>query len=58
MVEERDSALNSLSIACQNPRILEELLEADVVSVAGSLLIDPSAMVRHSAAGSLRYVCS
>jgi len=56
MVEERDSGLNSLSLACQNPRLLEDILAAGIVKTAGPLLLDTSAIVRHSAAGALRWV--
>jgi hypothetical protein len=55
MVEERDSGLNSLSLASQNPRLLEHLLAEGIVRTAGPLLLDNSAIVRHSAAGALRY---
>ena len=53
-MEERDSGLNSLSLACQNPRLLEHILSEGIVKTAGPLLLDNSVIVRHSAAGALR----
>jgi len=54
MVEERDSGLNSLSMVLENPKILDELLSHNILQLVAPLLMDPSTIVRHSAAGALR----
>jgi len=55
LAEERDSGLNSLSVASSKPAYLEEILKSDIFKVVGPLLLDPSISVRHSAAGALRF---
>ncbi|ODN05331.1 mRNA cap guanine-N7 methyltransferase [Orchesella cincta] len=58
LAEERDSGLNSLSVASSKPAYLEEILKSDIFKVVGPLLLDPSISVRHSAAGALRNLSS
>ncbi|CAL8070193.1 unnamed protein product [Orchesella dallaii] len=58
VAEERDSGLNSLSVASSKPVYLEEILKSDIFKVVGPLLLDPSISVRHSAAGALRNLSS